>query len=82
MKKEKTKKINRKKKLTVAQLRENILSLFKKHPKKRLNPKQIASRLRVSNNRTTIKKVLDDLVANGKIVPLGDYKYKLKKESD
>ena len=79
MNKEKKKKINKKKKLTVAQLRENILSLFKSHPKKRFNPKQIAQRLRVSNNKMTIKRVLDQLVADDKVVPLGDYKYKLKR---
>ena len=37
-------------KLSAKELQKDILLLFQKDPKKRLNPKQIANKLRIDNN--------------------------------
>ena len=41
-------------KLSAKELQKDILLLFQKDPKKRLNPKQIANKLRIDNNKDSI----------------------------
>ncbi|MEM6376764.1 MAG: RNB domain-containing ribonuclease, partial [Bacteroidota bacterium] len=65
-------------KLTNKQLQFEILKLFKRNPKKRFNPKQIAKKLRISNNKDSVQHALDQLVESQQAVNLGEYKYKLE----
>lgn len=74
-KKSKTKGI----KLSSRQLQREILKLFKRHPKKQLNAKQISKKLKVLNNRDSIQYALDKLVEDGHLVETGNHKYKLKR---
>ncbi|MCB0568958.1 MAG: ribonuclease R [Phaeodactylibacter sp.] len=75
-KKRKSKKTG--KKLTAQQLQRDILNLFRRHPKKRLNPKQIVRKLNLANNKDSVQFALDKLTEEQHLQPLGDYKYKLK----
>ena len=68
-------------KLTSRQLQHEILKLFKRHPKKRLNPKQIGKKLKVANNKDSIQYAVDRLVEENKVVALEDYKYQIKRRS-
>ena len=67
-------------KLTTQQLQKEILNLFKRHPKKRLNPKQIIRKLNVENNKDSVQSALDKLVEEQHIFALGDYRYQLKRQ--
>ena len=67
--------------LTSRDLQRAILKLFLQNPKKRYNPKQIAKKLQVDNNRDSVQHALDQLVTDQKLVSLGDYKYKVSREA-
>ncbi|MCB0564275.1 MAG: ribonuclease R [Phaeodactylibacter sp.] len=75
-KKRKSKKTGNK--LSNHQLQRELLNLFQRHPKKRLNPKQAARKLKVTNSKDSVQAAFDKLVEDQKLHPLGDYKYKLK----
>lgn len=78
-----TKKIFKKKerkerKLTSAELQRLMLQVFKDNPKKQFNPKQLANKLGANNSKDAIVHALGKLTETGYIMPLGDFKYKLK----
>ena len=65
-------------KLTSRQLKTEILKLFRRHPKKQFNPKQVGKKLKVDNNKDSIQYAMDRLVEEDKLVLLDSYKYKIK----
>lgn len=65
-------------KLPARELQREILRLFKRSPKKRYNPKQISKKLQIGNNKDSIQHALEELASTNQIVPLEDYKYKLR----
>ena len=67
-------------KLTARQLKYEVEKLFKRHPKKRLNPKQVAKKLKVVNNKDSISYAIEQLVEDNKLIHLGDYKYGLRRQ--
>lgn len=70
------------KKLTAQQLRTETLKLFKRHPRKRYNPKQVAKKLRVINNRDSIQDAINKLVEAGELSSLDNFKYKLNRQHE
>jgi ribonuclease R len=64
--------------LTAKLLQQEILLLFQKNPKKRLNPKQIAQQLRVANNKDAVMHACQQLAQLSHLVELEDFKYKLR----
>jgi len=68
------------KRLSAQQLRQEIIKLFQRHPRKRYNPKQVARKLKVTNNRDSVQDAMDKLVESKDIIALEDYKYKLKRQ--
>ena len=68
-------------KLSSVQLKREIIRLFRRQPKKRLNPKQVAKKLKVANNKDSISYALEKLAEDNALVSLGDYKYQLKRTS-
>jgi ribonuclease R len=77
MRKKKTFKVKGQK-LSANQLQTAIIGLFKRHPKKRLNPKQVAKKLKVVNNKDSVQHAIDQLVEGQQLVDMGNFKYKLK----
>lgn len=69
-------------KLSARQLRDEILKLFRRHPKKQLNPKQIARKLKVANNRDSVQDALEKLSEKNELKPTGDYKFKLNRQDN
>ncbi|MEL7119584.1 MAG: ribonuclease R [Bacteroidota bacterium] len=69
------------KRLSSNQLQYEILKLFKRHPKKRFNPKQIIKKLKVDNNKDSVLYALEQLSEQTHLVKLEDYKYKLRRSS-
>lgn len=67
-------------KMSAQQLQRAILNLFKRHPKKRLNSKQIARKLDVENNKDSVQHALEKLTEEQLITPLGDYRFVLKSQ--
>lgn len=67
-------------KLSALQLREEVLKLFRRHPKKQLNPKQIARKLKIANNRDSVQDALEKLTESKDLKPTGDYKFKLNRQ--
>lgn len=65
-------------KLSTKQLQQEILKLLEKEPRKRYNPRQIAKKLEVDNNKDSILHAFEQLVDTGKVSALGEYKFKLK----
>lgn len=78
MTKDKKKRI-KDKKLTVKQLQREVLLLFKANPKKQFNPKQVVRKLKIDNNKDSVQYALEALVAQGHLVSLPDYKFKIKR---
>jgi len=66
-------------KLTTGQLQREVLKLFKRHPKKRMNPRQDGKALKVANNKDSLHFALEKLAEENQLIALGDYKYQLKK---
>ncbi len=64
-------------KLTAKQLQTVIFKLFRRHPKKRLTPKQVAQKLKVDNNKDSIRHAIEELAKAGKLAVLEDNKFKL-----
>lgn len=75
----KNKKITKNTKLTSKQLKQEILKLFRQDPKKRMNPKQVAMRLRVDNNKDSVQYALQKLVEENYLMELEDFKFQLKR---
>ncbi len=68
-------------KLTAGQLQQEVLKLFRRNPKKRFNPRQVIQQLRIDNNKDSVQYALDSLVESRLLVPLEDYKYKLRSDA-
>lgn len=75
------KKMKKEKKLPVKQLQREILRLFKRSPKKQMNPKQIQRKLEISNNKDSIKYALEQLTEQNFLTSNDDYKYVLRKRA-
>ena len=75
-KKKKSKSPNNK--LTSRQLQNVIFKLFKRHPKKRLNSKQVIQKIKVENNKDSVEYAISRLEEDGKLELVNDNKYKLK----
>jgi ribonuclease R len=66
-------------KLPSRQLQREIIKLFRRQPKKRLNPKQVSKKLKVANNRDSIQHALSQLTEKGQLAEVDNYKYTLKR---
>lgn len=64
-------------KFTSKELQREILRLFKRHPKKRLNPKQVIKKLQISNNKDSVLYALQKLSEDNQLQDHGDYKFQL-----
>lgn len=67
--------------LSARQLKDEILKLFRRNPKKQLHPKQVVRKLNVDNNTDAVQDALEKLAEKKAIKPLGDYKFKLNQEA-
>lgn len=65
-------------KLTAPRLKSEILRLFKRHPKQKLNPRQIAKKLKVTNSKDSIQYALQTLVEERHVMVLDNYQYKFR----
>ena len=74
----KKKKTFKAKKITNSELQKRILQLFKKNPDKKFSPKQISAKLRIGNNRDSVKAALDQLREKGLLRHRATPKFKLK----
>ena len=63
------------KKLTSAQLIGEVLRLFKRHPKKRLNAKQVIRKLKIANNKDSVEYAMEKLVEDNQLINMGELKY-------
>ncbi|MEM9990811.1 MAG: ribonuclease R [Bacteroidota bacterium] len=70
------------KKLTAQQLKSEIVKLFQRHSRKRLNAKQILKKLRIVNSKDAAQDALEKLSKNGMLVHISDNKFKLNKSED
>ena len=65
------------KKLPAKQLDYQVFKLFLRHPKKRLNAKQILKKLKINNSKPSVDEALARLAQKGKISEIKDGKFKL-----
>lgn len=66
-------------KLNPFDLKKRILELFKRHPKKRFNAKQVQNKLKIKNTKHSIQDALAKLEDKKEIVPISKEKYKLNR---
>ncbi len=64
-------------KLSANQLKNELLRLFKRQPKKRLNAKQCIKKLKIANNRDSVQDALSKLEQDGKLFSFGEGTYRL-----
>lgn len=69
-----------KNKLSAKELQQEILKILEKNSRKRFNPRQIAQRIDADNNKDSVTQALQHLVEAGKVIALGDYKYKFRQQ--
>lgn len=65
------------KKLPANILRDKIKKLFKRHPRKRLNAKQIIRKLKIANSRDAVQDALEKLTQKEILFHIGDDKFRL-----
>ena len=70
---------DKKKKLSPEALKGKLLTQFTINPKKRYSGKDLLKKLRLSNNRDSVEMALRDLVAQKKLIPIKEGRYKLNK---
>lgn len=63
--------------LSTRQLKYEILKLFKRHPKKRFNAKQIIKKLKIANNKDAVQDALGQLKETQAVKAISDEKFKL-----
>ncbi len=68
-------------KLSAKQLQYEILKLFRRHPQKRFNPKQVIRKLKIANNKDSVQHAIEQLVDKNDLAQLENYKYKVKKSA-
>lgn len=68
-------------KLSAARLQQVILALFREHPKKRFNPRQIIQILKIENSKDAVQHALESLVGKKMLLPLEDFKFKLRTDA-
>jgi ribonuclease R len=66
------------KKLSAKALRDQVMGLLSRHPGKQFNPKQIAKKLKIENNKDSVLDALQKLAESGSVVAVDDYRFKLK----
>ncbi|MFT4759722.1 MAG: ribonuclease R [Paraglaciecola sp.] len=64
-------------KFTAKELQREILRLFKRHPKKRMHPKQVAKKLQIDNNKDSVLYALQKLAEDNQLQDWGDQKFQL-----
>ena len=70
------------KKLTAGLLRKEVLRLFKRQPKKRLNAKQIIKKLKITNSKDSLQHALEYLTEKQELFQLKDGKYRLDRKAN
>lgn len=76
MTRKKSKKKNDKK-FTAKELQREVLRLFKRHPKKRMHPKQVAKKLQIDNNKDSVLYAMQKLAEDNQLQDWGDQKFQL-----
>jgi ribonuclease R len=81
MKKKKFKDAPKSKKLNAGHLQRSVLKYFQENPTARLNPRQLASRLNVSNNHDSMLHALQQLEASGQLKAQENFKFMLSRKT-
>ncbi|KAA3622953.1 MAG: ribonuclease R [Bacteroidetes bacterium] len=69
------------KKLAPGQLQSEILRLLKRHPKKRMNARQIIRKLKIANNSDVVAAAADRLVKKGLLANVEENKYQMNSQA-
>ncbi len=77
MKRKKFAKKKKGRKLSVPQLKNEILKLFQRHPKKQLNAKQIIKKLKIANNKDSVHDALVKLAGQNLVFSYDGDKYRI-----
>ncbi len=70
------------KRLGAAELRHEIMKLFRRHPRKRLNAKQIIKKLKIDNNKDSVADALEKLSKDEKLIAVDDVKFQINRSKD
>jgi ribonuclease R len=68
-------------KLNTGQLLKEVLHFFQQNPGKKLNPRQVASKLKISNNHDSMLYAMQQLENSGHLSVSDDYKFMFKKRT-
>ncbi len=78
-KKKKSKNPIKGRKLGQKELKSQVVKLFKRFPKQRMNPRQVIKKLKIDNNSPSVIHAMETLVKDGKLLHVTDNKYRLNK---
>ncbi|MEL6836463.1 MAG: ribonuclease R [Bacteroidota bacterium] len=68
------------KKLSTRDLQREVLRMFRRHPKKQFNPRQVIKKLKIANNKDAVQHAIDKLVEDSALVAKDSYKYQFRRE--
>lgn len=68
------------KKLSTRDLQREVLRVYRRHPKKQFNPRQIIKKLKVSNNKDAVQHAIDKLVEDNALIAKDNYKYQVRRD--
>ncbi|NUO01478.1 MAG: ribonuclease R, partial [Saprospiraceae bacterium] len=66
-------------KLSAKDLKKEVLSLFRREPKKQLNPKQVIQKLKIDTNKDAVAHALNQLAEANQLVALPDFRFQLNR---
>ncbi|MEL7220630.1 MAG: ribonuclease R [Bacteroidota bacterium] len=67
-------------KLSTYDLQRAVLKLYSQFPKKQFNPRQVITKLKVSNNKDAVQHAIDQLLEANALVAKDNYKYQFNRE--
>ena len=68
------------KKLSAKDLQREVLRLYRRHPRKQFNPRQVIKKLKIANNKDAVQYAIEKLVEGNALVAKDNYKYQIRRD--
>lgn len=68
------------KKLSTKDLQREVLRLFRRHPKKQFNPRQVIKKLKIANNKDAVQYAIEKLVEDNALIAKDNFKYQVRRD--
>lgn len=68
------------KKLSTRDLQREVLRLYRRHPKKQFNPRQVIKKLKIANNKDAVQHAIEKLVEDNALTAKDNYRYQVRRD--